>query len=138
MTDVIAALVAFLKADGGVAALVGTRVYGIELPAGEAAPMPEKALVLRPSGGAALVAGYAGLSAQRIDAFAYGETPYEAARVDLAVYPALKQLRRAVAASVLVHWVTDAGGYSSFRDPATDWPAVFRSWQAFFAEPAAA
>lgn len=136
--DIVAALVAVLAADAGVAGLAAARVYGIELPAADAAAMPVKAVVLRPSGGVSPVAGYVEHTAQRVDAYAYGETPYEAARLDRAVFAALKPLRRSTAGGVLVHWVSEAGGYLSFRDPDTDWPAVFRSWQAFFAEAAVA
>lgn len=136
--DVIAALVVVVKADAGVAALAGTRVFGLELPEAEAASMPRHAVVLRASGGAQLTGGYLRHEAQRVDAFSYGATPYEAMRLDLAVQPALKQLRRQVASGVLIHWVGAAGGYAQFRDPDGDWPAVFRSWQAFYAEQAAA
>jgi hypothetical protein len=136
--DPVAALVAYLKADAGVAALVGTRIFGLELPAAEASAMPRKAVVLQASGGAPLVGGYLEHTAQRIDAFAYGETPYEAERVRRAVFDSLKQLRRAVAASTLIHWVEDAGGFSTQRDPDGGWPVSFQSFQTFFATAAAA
>ncbi len=133
--DVIAALIAVLKADPQVAALAGTRVFGIELPAGQAASMPRKCLVLQPSGGTTLTGGsYVEHTAQRVDLFAYGETPWEAHRLSRAAAVALKQLRRRVAAQVLLHWVDPAGGYLTGRDPDADWPVVFQSFQAFYAE----
>ena len=133
--DVIAALEAVLKADAGVAALAGARVFGTELPAAESASMPLKAVVLRPSGGASLTgAGWAEHDTQRVDAFCYGETFDQAMRLDRAVHASLGALRRQVAAGVLLHWAQVAGGYLPFRDPDGDWPAVFRSWQVFFAE----
>lgn len=137
--DVVAALVAFLKADAGVAALAGSRVFGLELPAGEAASMPRHAVVLRASGGPSLTAGsYAEHATQRIDAFSYGATPFEAERLRRTVFDGLKPLQRVVAAGVLVHWVDPAGGWSTLRDPDGDWPVAFQSFQAFFAETAAA
>ena len=136
--DPVAALVAFLKADAGVAALVADRVYGLELPANQSGSMPRKAVVLQASGGVSLAAGSSlEHDTQRIDAFGYGETPFEAELVRRAVFDALKPLRRVVSAGVLIHWVEPAGGWTNGRDPAADWPVNFQSFQAFFAEPAA-
>lgn len=133
--DLIAALIAVLKADPQVAALAATRVFGVELPGSEAAAMPRKCLVLQPSGGATLVEGsYVEHTAQRLDLFAYGETPYQASRLSRAAAIALKQVRRRVAAQTLIHWVDPAGGYLTGRDPDADWPVVFQSFQAFYAE----
>lgn len=137
--DIIAALVSVLSADAGVAALVETRVFGGELPATEAASMPRKAIVVQPSGGASLTAGsYLGHDTQRVDVFAYGETPFEAERVRRAGFDVLKPLRRRVAASTLIHWVEPAGGYAAARDTNARWPRAFQSYQAFFAESQAA
>ncbi len=137
--DVIDGLITFLKADAPLTALVGTRVFGLELPAAEAGEMPRTAVVVQPSGGSTLTEGtYAPLTAQRVDVFSYGETPFEAERVRRAVFDALKALRRAVNASVLIHWCDPAGGFANLRDPDTTWPINFQSFQAFYAETAAA
>ena len=137
--DVITALVAFLKADAGVAALAATRVFGGELPADQAAAMPRKALVVAASGGANLTAGtYVEHASQRFDVFAYGKTPFEAERLRRAAGDALKAMRRQVVASTLIHWVEAAGGWSAQRDPDAAWPAAFQSFQVFFAEQPAA
>jgi len=137
--DVVSALVAYLAADAGVAALVGARVFGIELPAAEAAAMPRKALLLRESGGVSPVdAGYTELAGQRLDVFAYGETPYEARRVGRAAYGVLKQLRRATVdvggTATLVHSVSEAGGALTLRDTEAGWAARFQSFQALYSE----
>lgn len=133
--DPIAALIAVLQADAGVAALAGTRVFGDELPADEAGSMPRKAVVLKPSGGPSLAAGsYLEHDSQRVDAVSYGETPYEAQRLRAAVAAALKPLKRVVAASVLLHWVEPAGGFTTGRDPDAAWPSAFQSFQVFYAE----
>jgi len=76
-------------------------------------------------------------TAQRIDVFSYGETPFEAERVRRAVFDALKALQREVSAGVLIHWCDPAGGYANIRDPDTKWPINFQSFQAFHAETAA-
>ncbi|MFQ5775862.1 MAG: DUF3168 domain-containing protein [Kiloniellaceae bacterium] len=137
--DPIAAVVAFLKADAGVAALAGTRVFGLELPAAEAANMPRKAVVLRASGGPSLAAGtYLDHDSQRIDLVSYGETPFEAERLRRAIFDALKPVARLVVNSTLVHWIEPAGGFATQRDPDAAWPSAFQSFQVFFAESAAA
>ncbi len=133
--DPIAALIAILMAAPQVAALAGTRVFGIELPRSEAASMPRQAIVLQPSGGATLMEGsYVEHTAQRVDLFAYGKTAYQAHMLGRAAAIAFKQFRRRVVGAVLVHSVDPAGGYFTGRDRDADWPLVFQSFQAFYAE----
>ena len=140
--DVIGALVALLKADADVAALVGTRVFGLELPEAEAASMPRKGVILRPTGGVSPFGGFVEVTAERIDAVSWGETPYQASRLSLAVLVALKRARRQVVtvdgAGVLIHSAEEAGGRLSIRDAETNWPAVSQAFQVFYALKAAA
>ncbi len=137
--DIIAALVAFVKADASTAALVGSRVYGVELPKDEADARARKIIVLKPSGEATLIGSLGGGSyvehtTQRFDVFSYGETPVEVEKVRGAVNLALKRLRRTVSLSVLIHWCNSAGGFTSRRDPDIFWPFNFQSYQTLFAE----
>ena len=139
MEDFLAALVVHLKADAGVIAQVGTRVFALELPGEETENMPRKALVLVPAGGFA--PGYTvtlSLDANRVDAFSYGATPYEAMEVRRAVRTAMKGIQRAKVGSTLLHWALPAGGFADERDPQTRWPRVFESFSVLAAEPAAA
>lgn len=132
--DPIAALVAYLKADTGVAALLAARVFGGELPPSETEAMPRKALVVRASGGFSLTAGsYAEHDTQRFDLLAFGETPHEANRVSQAAGLAMKRLRRSVHAAVLLHWAKHAGGAIPGREPGTEWAREFQSWQVMYA-----
>lgn len=134
--DVIAGLVQVLKDDPAVAALAGARVFGLELPPTEAKAMPRKAIVLRASGGASLAAGATvEHDSQRVDLMAYGETPFEAARLRRTAADAFKGLQRQVSAGTLIHWVEPAGGFATERDPDAAWPLAFQSFQAFYAEP---
>lgn len=123
-------LVAFLKADAAVAAASGGRVFGGELPPEEAAHMPRAALVIRASGGVSLTGeSYLGHDTQRVDIFAFGPTPRAAAALLRTAALALRQLRRGVFGGVLIHWANAASGTISGREPETDWPRAFQSFQ---------
>ncbi len=133
------ALRTFLLADAGVSALVGTRVFVIELPPAQAVSMPRQCIVIKPSGGPAFQPGsYIDHAYQTLDVFSYGETPFEADEVRDAVTDALRLLRRDLTGTTLIHWVQPAGGWASNRDPDADWPYGLQSFQAFYALDAAA
>lgn len=130
MADVVAALAALLAADAPTAAIAGTRVFGGELPAAEAAAMPREAIVLVPSGGISLTgASFVEHDTQRIDLFAYGATPHAAEQLRDTAALALRRARRKVWAGVLIHWVQPAGGVTNARDPDAAWPRAFQSFQ---------
>jgi len=134
MADLMAALVALLKADASIAALVGARVFGGELPPAETRHMPRQAIVIQPSGGISLTAGsYAEHDTQRVDVFGYGRTPKEAAELVATAALALRRVQRGVWAGVLIHWARSAGGFSARRDPDAAWPRAFQSFQVFHA-----
>lgn len=137
--DLIKALIAILAADADVAALAGSRIYGDELAPGESASQPRHAVVLRKSGGASIMGrSYVDHDTQRVDAFSYGATPFEAERLGRRVHGVFKSARRQVAGGVLVHWIEIAGGLVGERDRDADWPRFFQSYQAFYAEQAVA
>ncbi len=130
MADTLAAVVAILSADTGLAAEVGSRIYGGELPAEQAGPRPLAALVASVSGGVSLTGDtYAEFDTRRFDLFAYGRTQSEAVRLADRAELVLRRVRRGVFAGVLVHWVSSAGGATDGRDPALTWPRAFRSFQ---------
>lgn len=133
LTDVVTAIVDLLKADAGVAALVGTRVFGGELPPAEAASMPRNAIVIQPSGGTPFKpASLVKAEAQRLDVVAYGATPLEAASLRAVAGRVLVLTVRRLVSGVLVHWVQSAGGYLAGRDRDGQWPFAFQSFQALF------
>lgn len=132
--DLEAGLCAYLKTLGPVTTLVDTRVFGGELPPGETASMPRKAIVLKKSGGVSLTGeSHVEHDTQRVDLFAFGETPHEAARVARAAALGLRRLRRSVHANVLLHWANSAGGALSGREPNTEWPREFQPFQVMHA-----
>lgn len=128
--DPAAGLIAFLKADADTAALVEDRIFAAELPEEETAGRVRKALVIRASGGIQLLAGtFVNHETARFDVFAFGETPREAARVLSTAALALRQLRGSVHAGCLLHWANPASGPISGREPVTEWPRQFQSFQ---------
>lgn len=129
IADPVAALVAVLLADTVTNSLASGRVFGGELPEEETPLMPRLALVLRASGGVAMLAGsYVRADTMRIDAYAYGPTPRAAAGLMSVAALALRGVERLTIAHTLIHWVRPAGGYSSGREPDVEWP---RAWQSF-------
>lgn len=128
--DLEGGLVAFLKADATVSATTDGRIFAGELPASETASMPRTAIVLRASGGASLT-GESTLEhdTQRVDVFAFGATPRAATAVMRAAAIALRRLERSVHAGCLIHWVNSASGSIAGREPVTEWPRQFQSFQ---------
>lgn len=136
IVDSLTAAIAVLKADAAVAALVGTRVYGDEMPRAqtgnqEAQAGAVKAVVITPSGGVppTWAHGTTPIEVRRIDVYCYGETTSQAEAVRRAVYAAFRAVSRQVFAGVMVHWINPAGGAISGRDPETNWPVKWNSWQ---------
>lgn len=126
--DPIAGLVAYLKADAGVAATVGTAVYGTRLPAGVASgTTPPSAVVVAAAGGLG-EGGDAPLMRPRVDVRCYGTTAAGAMAAWAAAFAALRALKRRSHASALLHAAVQEGGPLSLFDPDTDWPFVVSSW----------
>ena len=136
MVDPIAALVTFLKADAAVAALVGTRVYGGELPRSEVDLMPRAVVVVKPAGGPGGRA-YMKFAQPRIDVDCYAATVPDSWVVHLAVRDALKHMRRNVTGTVLLHSADVSSDGVTARDPDTDWPVTVSSYLLSVAEVAA-
>jgi len=126
MTNVLSALVLFLRNNPAVNELAEQRIYEAELPRKENQYMPRKAVVISPAGGFVFTRDLP-LVTPRFDTWSYGENFYEAHRLDRAVYDALKSITRVVSNKVLLHSVALAGGPNQYRDPNTDWPAMIRS-----------
>lgn len=128
--DLEGGLVAYLKADTVTAAATEGRIFGGELRADQAASMPRTAIVLRASGGISLT-GESTLEhdTQRVDVFAFGGTPRAAAAVMRAASIALRRLQRGIHAGCLIHWVNPASGSIAGREPVTEWPRQFQSFQ---------
>lgn len=133
----ITAIRTMLLADTDVAAEVGTRVFGQELPRGQTEAMPQKCLVVTSVGGID-PAAYIPVGHVRLDVRCYGKTPREADSVWVDVYDALKYLERAVHGTTLLHSAQMEGGPRSLRDPDAGWPFTLSTWVLRYGEEAAA
>ncbi len=140
MTDLIQALVTHLSQQPGVVDLVQAgqtmHVYGLELPGSVAPDMPRKTLVLQMAGGTGPIGARDFVSVQymRVDAFSYGETGFQATRLQRAVHDALKGLSNAVAGDTLIRSVSIDSGPRYFKDTETDWPTVIESYSVMASE----
>lgn len=126
ITDVITSLIVFLQNDYEVDALVDGRIYGDNLPQREIENMPRKCAVLMEAGGLQNN-DYLPLRQPRVDIYSYGETYYEAGKLDRAIYKALKDLNRKKVDNTLMHGVALSGGAYSLRDNDTGWPMKMRA-----------
>lgn len=136
--DPVAAFVSFLKDDPDTVALVGTRVYGGELPTPVQKQMPLRCVVLQPSGGGASGRGWLTVLGLRLDVRCYATRPDEAMAVYLAVHGALKQMRRNVQDGTVLHWAAPVSSAMSLRDPDAEWPFVLSVWETLSGEEEAA
>jgi len=132
-SDFLEGLIEILIDDTDVAALVGTRVFGIELSRSETNSQPRKAIVLSLAGGPGS-SDYVEQSQNTVDMLCYGETPFEAERVRRTAHPVLKQITRVIRAGVLIHSAISVGGPTTLRDRDTDWPISLETWQVSAAE----
>lgn len=126
MQDVAVALRRFLLNDAAVGEEVDGRVYVDDLPPDQNEWMPRSAVVLRSAGGEALPSYNHNVTA-RVDVLSYGETRYEAGKVDRAVTEACHYLRREVVEETLLHSVVVTGGPQTFKAADTGWPIKMRT-----------
>ena len=137
--DPIAALVAYLRADSTLAALLGTvtatgvpatvPVFGGSVPRSLVAVMPRSMVILNAAGG-----GLMGLEGQtwgdrRVDVDCYGSTEHAAWDVYLEVERALEALSHEVHGDTLLKWAKASSRGFAAKDPDTDWDDVLSSWQ---------
>jgi hypothetical protein len=136
ITDPMAALIRFLKADADTAAMAGTKVYGGELPDAQVQGMGQACIVLRKTGGSLMPisASYVEVSDVRVDAYAYGSTPLQADRLYRCLAGALKQMRSNNQGRTRLYWARPAGGPISLREQDTEWPLTLSTWQVMWSE----
>ena len=129
--DFLKALRDWVPTITGVSALLGDRVFGIELPESEAANDARANVVINYAGGGANRPGArdtAHVSSVRLDWFFYGETPYQADLLRRTVHAGLRDAYRVVQDNVLLNSFTLDSGPRTFRDPDNNWPVSVETW----------
>jgi hypothetical protein len=126
MIDLMFGLIGILKADLGVKALAGSKVYGDEIPREQIDKLPSKMIAIVQAGGVETNQSSSTISA-RYDIWCYGESKYEAGKLARAVYDAAKAVSRITISAMLIHSISLSGGAMPYRDIDTGWPAIIRS-----------
>lgn len=123
--NITAAVVEILRADPGVSAIAGARVFAPELPRDEV-EQRRAAVIVAPSGGGSLGPGarsFVPWAVNRVDVTCYGKSPYEASQLYQATYDCLTGLRQEVAQDTIVKNVAVSGGpiYDRISENARPW-----------------
>jgi len=127
--DITVAVLGMLMDDEDVIAIVDDRLYGEELPEEECPNMPRGCVVVRRVSGFGGMGGDTEIEEGMLDVACYGQTPFDAMRLRLAVYNALKHTLRSVQEGTLIHSLESTAGASSLRDADFSWPLVLESWK---------
>ncbi len=125
--DVISALVTYLKAQSDISTLLGTKVFGLELPKSESVSMPHKAIVIVDSG-SVRAADYSDISNARLDFRCYGKTPFAARLVYRTLTPILRDLEKSVTGATFLYSAVHTSGPYPVRDVETDWSVTIDTW----------
>lgn len=131
--DGLGALIALLKADSTISALIGTRVFGEELPEAETDSMPRQCIVIQDAGGIRNNS-YLDINKMRLDFFCYGLTPIEAREVWRTLATVLRELERTIQSSTVIYQAEHSAGpfYSRNKESGfltnTNWPLIIDTW----------
>ncbi len=128
--DALKAVVTLLQDDTAVAALVGTRVHGGELPRAEASSQARHTALVQYAGmiPGPGTGGNLAFLVYRFDVITFGTTPQKADELRRAVQDAMKGIDRATKAATLIHDATLVGGPVHGRDPDQDWPFMSETY----------
>ena len=125
--DGLGALVSYLKAQSAISALIGTRVYGLEVPKADATAMPRKCIVINNAGGIGQASDL-DVYQWRLDFKCYGETAFEAVKVWRTLRTELRDLDKNVTDSTVLYNALHSAGPFSFQDQPTEWPVTLDTW----------
>lgn len=130
-----AAVIQYLLAQTAITDLCGLRIYP-ELPDSDSAPSIPESLVVAESGGSQGSGGgsYSKWYPVRLEIWAYGPTPGKASDLFNLVRQTLKGMRRNVTADTLLQSASASSGAVSGRDPKTNWPFTWGSFDVSTAE----
>ena len=125
--DAVGALATYLKAQAAISSLLGTRVYGLEVPKADAVSMPRKCIVINNAGGIG-EASDLDVYQHRFDFLCYGETTFEAYETWRTLRTELRDLTKNVTSATTLYSAIHSAGPFSFRDQPTHWPVTLDTW----------
>lgn len=128
-----AAIIQYLLEQSDVTDLAGTRIFA-EIPSTEVKSILLPTVTVEESGASDFGYSYNKWHTPRLEIWAYASSPSEASRLFAVVRRTLKQMRRNVKASTLLHSASSITGAVSGRDPATSWCFVWGSFDIAIAE----
>lgn len=131
--DLLSGIVALMRADVNISDMVGTKVYGMELPRREINSMPQKLIIVSTIGGWPQY-GHMQLNRNIVEVRCFGEDYKAAWEVYTATHLFFKNLNRQVYDTLLVHAATPVNGPISLQDPRFEWPNMLTTWRLLVAE----
>jgi hypothetical protein len=135
----IGGIISYLKDDAEVAALVGTRVFGFEIPGSEADDMPRATVLINDAGLGNQDGSWGATGNTLKDVRCYADSPYESARLFDLVRSKLKQLTRTEVTptgikAILLYSAIQVTGRFTTREPDTEWPVSFGTFNIMVSE----
>lgn len=127
-------LMTYLSLDPEITSRVGTRIYGNEIPNSEADNMPRHLILVNPAGTARVDRSRLNVALRLFDFRCYGPSMYESAYLFLLVARRLKLMERNLSEGVLLYDATQLTGRFTSREPDTEWPVSYGSFQIFLSE----
>lgn len=135
----IAAIRTYLSLNSDLSTLVDGRIFGVELPEGQAEGNPRKAVIINDGGNGIQDESYRSIAWTLKDVRCYGETVYESVRVYNAVKQILKQLTRTLVEPedcepMFLYSAVPVTGRFTSREPDTNWPVSFGTFNIMIGE----
>lgn len=127
-------LLTYIAQEPDIVAMTGTRIYGNEMPNAEATAMPRGLIVVNAAGTARMARDRLNLGHKIFDVRCYGATMYLSSMLFLLVARRLKLLERVLVNGVLLYDATQITGRFTSREPDTDWPVSFGSFEVTLSE----
>jgi hypothetical protein len=136
MIDIYEGVREFLLADADVVAMLEGGIYVGEIDGAEIDLMPRRTAIITQAGGMDNNS-FLQVGSPRMEIWCYGESYFDAAKLDRMICAAMAAMCRKKVNDVLLHTAARSGGPWSARDAETNWPVVHRSYTVTAAEVAA-
>jgi len=130
----IAALIAYLSQNTDIVTDTAGRIYGNEMPNEQAAFMPRGLIVINSAGTARMTRDRLNLGHKIFDVRCYHSSMYLSSMLFLSVAKHLKNLQRQLINGVLLYDASQITGRFTAREPDTEWPVSYGSFEVTISE----